>query len=271
MTSLGTIITLTPEEQENLLRAIESSLRIRKRYQFFLWTQGSLHALIPHEVLVCVVTRDDAEILMMDRFNSCIVPDEVFEEVCGPVEGLVMQTLLAWRESGDSPCLLSSGQQLASTLYPRFRAQLERAGFDNAVGHGSANIVGSGIPGCFYFFARLPDSVTLRHAYFLELLLPHIHMAYLRTLAYDGRPSSPVDGSSRLIDLRRLLTEREVEILGWVQEGKSNLEIGAMLSISPLTVKNHVQKVLRKLNVRNRAQAVSKATALRIIGYDSNA
>jgi len=37
-----------------------------------------------------------------------------------------------------------------------------------------------------------------------------------------------------------------------------------------LTVKNHVQKVLRKLDVRNRAQAVSKATAMRIIGYSGN-
>jgi DNA-binding NarL/FixJ family response regulator len=53
-----------------------------------------------------------------------------------------------------------------------------------------------------------------------------------------------------------------------VQEGKSNQDIGEILNISPLTVKNHVQKILRKLNVRNRAQAVSKATAMRlIVGY----
>ena len=35
--------------------------------------------------------------------------------------------------------------------------------------------------------------------------------------------------------------------------------------LSPLTVKNHVQKILRKLNVVNRAQAVGKALDLRIL------
>jgi len=38
-----------------------------------------------------------------------------------------------------------------------------------------------------------------------------------------------------------------------------------ILEISPLTVKNHVQKILRKLNVQNRTQAVGKAMALRIL------
>ena len=37
------------------------------------------------------------------------------------------------------------------------------------------------------------------------------------------------------------------------------------LGISPLTVKNHVQKILRKLDVVNRAQAVGKALELRML------
>jgi DNA-binding CsgD family transcriptional regulator len=61
------------------------------------------------------------------------------------------------------------------------------------------------------------------------------------------------------------ITTREREILKWIYLGKSNFEIGAILNISPLTVKNHVQKILRKLNVVNRAQAVGKALELRIL------
>jgi len=57
----------------------------------------------------------------------------------------------------------------------------------------------------------------------------------------------------------------EQEILKWIHVGKSNIEIGTILAISPLTVKNHVQKILRKLNVQNRTQAVGKALALRIL------
>ena len=58
---------------------------------------------------------------------------------------------------------------------------------------------------------------------------------------------------------------RELEILKWIYLGKSNFEIGAILKISPLTVKNHVQKILRKLDVLNRTQAVGKALALRVL------
>jgi DNA-binding CsgD family transcriptional regulator len=56
------------------------------------------------------------------------------------------------------------------------------------------------------------------------------------------------------------LSERERQVLQWVRQGKTNHEIGQILSISPLTVKNHVQKILRKLNVSNRAQAAARAT-----------
>ena len=59
-----------------------------------------------------------------------------------------------------------------------------------------------------------------------------------------------------------VLTRREHEILGWIYHGKTNIEIGMILRISPLTVKNHVQKILRKLNVVNRTQAVGKALGL---------
>jgi DNA-binding CsgD family transcriptional regulator len=62
-----------------------------------------------------------------------------------------------------------------------------------------------------------------------------------------------------------LLTPREQQILQWIYHGKSNIEIGMILEISPLTVKNHVQKTLRKLNVLNRTQAVGRALALRIV------
>jgi DNA-binding CsgD family transcriptional regulator len=57
---------------------------------------------------------------------------------------------------------------------------------------------------------------------------------------------------------------REVEILRWMQKGKSNAEIAQILSISQLTVKNHVQKILRKLGAHNRTQAVAKGMSLSI-------
>jgi transcriptional regulator EpsA len=62
------------------------------------------------------------------------------------------------------------------------------------------------------------------------------------------------------------LSERETQIMAWVAMGKTNSEIGAILNISGFTVKNHMQRIFQKLNVFNRAQAVSKVTRVGIYG-----
>ncbi len=62
------------------------------------------------------------------------------------------------------------------------------------------------------------------------------------------------------------LTDREREILLWVRGGLSNQQIGEKLGISALTVKNHVQKILRKLGAANRAQAVAVAMTMNAFG-----
>lgn len=56
--------------------------------------------------------------------------------------------------------------------------------------------------------------------------------------------------------LNRLgLTRRESEVLSFLAEGHSNAEIARTLVVSVSTVKTHVHHILRKLDVRNRAEA----------------
>ena len=55
------------------------------------------------------------------------------------------------------------------------------------------------------------------------------------------------------------LTERELDVLRLIARGYSNAEIGTELFISDTTVKTHVTRVLQKLEVRDRAQAIVMA------------
>ena len=57
------------------------------------------------------------------------------------------------------------------------------------------------------------------------------------------------------------LTQREREVLRLLADGMTNEQMGAELSISPQTVRTHVQKAMEKLGAQTRVQAV--ATALR--------
>ena len=90
--------------------------------------------------------------------------------------------------------------------------------------------------------------------------MPHMHMALVRMLFHERHHKQGVVRERS----RKLITDRETEILRHVQAGKSNHEIAQLLHISPLTVKNHIQKILKKLDVNNRAHAVAKAMALKI-------
>jgi len=64
------------------------------------------------------------------------------------------------------------------------------------------------------------------------------------------------------------LTEREVEILKLVAQGKSNQEIAEQLSISPRTVGAHVGHILDKLHLANRTQAALYALREGLVSLD---
>ncbi len=62
-----------------------------------------------------------------------------------------------------------------------------------------------------------------------------------------------------------LLTGREREVLDLIASGATNPEIAAQLFLSPHTVKEHTGKLYRKLEVRNRAEAVQRAQRLGLL------
>ena len=66
-------------------------------------------------------------------------------------------------------------------------------------------------------------------------------------------------------EVRAHLTGREVEILEYVSLGLTVRQIATRLGLSPRTVETHLAKLYRKLGVRNRVQALSKASALGLI------
>lgn len=90
----------------------------------------------------------------------------------------------------------------------------------------------------------------------------------------DGEPAISPSVAARLFkhigqtsarSEKSLLSDRELEVLRLVADGRPNREIAGLLSVSDNTVKFHLKNIMQKLNVSNRAEAVKVATQMNIL------
>ncbi len=92
-----------------------------------------------------------------------------------------------------------------------------------------------------------------------SLISPHIAAKVLRRL----RATTP--DSERAATIRSELSEREIQVLRLLANGKDNAQIASELVISPKTVKNHISNILMKLQIENRIQAAVYAVRSGIV------
>lgn len=257
--------SLTADQSSLFLEVIDASLRISRREQMFSWLQGCFQYLFPHEVLICGVQAGSQKELQFERFVSTryLTDDHVAETTRD--DGLVGRIIGAWHQH-QRPAFLADGLvkgNFGAYVVP-FEpppGALREIELNNIVAHGLVNRDGS--LSTFFCFSRIPDQPGTHHAYLLELLVPHLHAVLVRVLSSNGTMVEK-------IEMENPITVREREILQWLHQGKTNWEIAGILDISPLTVKNHVQSILRKLNVQNRSHAAVKASQLGLVKFWAN-
>jgi DNA-binding CsgD family transcriptional regulator len=91
---------------------------------------------------------------------------------------------------------------------------------------------------------------------------PRIPLVHALTARYRFRLSE-LQGEP--VDAVKSLTLKEAECLRWCKEGKTNWEIGEIMSISEKTVEFHLSNTIKKLGVSNRITAVVKGIQLGLI------
>jgi transcriptional regulator EpsA len=248
-----------------LVRLIEAGADVQRRHQFFTWSQSYLHSLVPHQLAICGAYQRSRRDVAFEVFNSVPVPTGVLSSVTDGGSALIQQLVQAWIERRGHALLQDLSKLPASTGGPDRDLFLE-AGFVELLVHGVSRPQRPAEVESLFIFGSPRGRCSADHAGCLELLMPHLHATWLRVQSVErelagARTSTPAPA----VGSRSLITERENQILFWVREGKSNHEIGDQLGISVLTVKNHVQKILRKLGAANRAQAVAKAMTMNML------
>jgi LuxR family maltose regulon positive regulatory protein len=91
-------------------------------------------------------------------------------------------------------------------------------------------------------------------------------MPYIRKLVQGWQVGHQSDGKEISVAIAGSLSVREKDTLALIAQGLSNKEIARTLAITPETVKSHVKHIFTKLSVEKRAQAVSRAQILGLVG-----
>ena len=140
---------------------------------------------------------------------------------------------------------------------PAWLEMLQRHEMRNAVAHGMRAT--DGTIKSYFCFSRVQEPFAERLVYVLHFLIPFLDSTLCRVLAQEER-----EGNQN-VRAQYVITTRETQILRWIKDGHTNIEIAHILSISPHTVKNHVRKILLKLGVQTRGQAALKAIQIGVL------
>jgi len=247
---------------------VETAPVVFRQHQFFVWSQGPLHALLPHQALVCGAYTRQKRALGFTAFQSVVLSPKALAPVTDGASPLMQACAASWVRGGARPLVMNTDLMPNDAREQAQQLDLELGGTKLVV-HGVARPQRPAeIESLFVFLCSLPDRHPGERTLHAELVMPYLHATWRRVLATESEMGSTMTASPVPVGVRQVaassplpLTEREREILLGAREGKSNLQIGEALGISSLTVKNHIQKILRKLGARNRAHAVALAMA----------
>lgn len=245
---------LPPTTRTLFLRATESACEVRHRGELFLWCQGALRALLPHGVVVCMVLDGHHGVRYNDCLHAVPLDEATLSPLRDPHHGVLAQVAQCCRRIGEWTVPLHAAAHPAGSEAHALSRQFETLGVGPGLLHCTGPLPdGAGLVVLLLALAKPPQP---EDASLLRVLAPQLHLAILRSVEFGRQPTQkqgPQEAG---------LTQRQLEILHWVKLGKTNHETAVILSVSELTVKNHLQRAFRKLNVHNRAQAVARLMAL---------
>jgi transcriptional regulator EpsA len=241
--------------QTDLMPLLASLGRTNSRIEFIAWCREALSRYLPHGAFICCLGKVEADGKRATPIESLAheFPLEfVHGDLCQP-GNFRANIMRYWLGSGEP--ILANSEDVARIINdPDGLTNFHAGGLCNIAAHGMHDFTRVYVS--HFSFHKIPEHLEERHARILEILVPPMHAAMIRVAHQQaaGEPLIPPENPR--------LTQRELEILGWISSGKTNEDISIILGTRFKTVKNQVQSILVKLRVNNRAQAVAKAAKL---------
>lgn len=249
-------VQLTPEETARFLRIVASCARIRRHYDIYQLLGGDVQHFLPHDILISAwgdFARWDLRIDLTSGLPGVRTAQLAHCRLDQPIQ----RAYARWIDAGRAPVMLEPAD-LAVGPYCHCAIHASLRAMRSFIVHG-VHDKRSGQDSLFIAAGYTPPAKGrgVRLLAFLDALIAQIDAAFRRVpaLALAAAGGAARDGAN-VLDL----SARELEVLESICRGKTNLDIAAVLDISPFTVKNHVQRIFRKIGVTNRTQAAARYT-----------
>lgn len=238
---------------ESLNTLVHKALHIHSHLDLLMWLQGDLQLYVPHEVMIAAWGDFSSGAIYVDIIST--IPGVRTKKITNDKLIKLLRSLFShWEDHSKMPFTLNMtkgifydtqlGCEEADTNLKKMKTALVHGLKDQRVGQD-----------CLYVFIDSAEVVPTISRKMAGILVPYIDAA-LRQL--DHLPNQILQASPPAPEIVGILSNRESEIMDWVMMGKTNQDIGMILNISTFTVKNHLQRIFRKLDVMNRAQAVTE-------------
>lgn len=264
--------SLSSTDIQHYHRVVTQSGEVRSHFDLLLWLQGDMQRYLPHDIMVAAWGNFQDSQIQYDVLSPLpgVRSHTALPQVVQP---MLRRLFFRWSEFGKKPFVLNVGLDGFMLQHETKMCALGRSlqQMRSAMVHGIADARGS--LDCLYIAFGMHAPYSDNESSAMAAVLPYIDIAlrqvehlpnqtFPRAPMTESAPPAPVSSPESVPESLPLqqwgLTSREAEIVSWVAMGKTNPDIGMILGISAFTVKNHLQRIFKKLDVSNRAQAVGK-------------
>jgi transcriptional regulator EpsA len=258
-------LSLSAEENARFMRIVYQGALITRHDGVLQWLSGEVQQVLPHRILIAAWGDFARHQLTLDVVSSVAGVSTAQAARCR-IDDLVQTAHARWVGAGRQPVLLNAAEFAVprACLCPMHAAL---RGMRAAVVHGVRDRR-SGNESLYIALDTESLGVIPRadgFKFLVDCLIAQIDVAFRRVAAVP--PEMPAGQQAPSRGTGRELSRREQEILFWLCRGESNVGIAAALDISPHTVKNHLQRIFRKIGVNNRTQAAARySEAMRAAG-----
>src|SRR5581483_6321098 len=254
-TDLGNAAAFSADEAAWFMRIVMESGRIRRHADLYRWLGRDVQQLLAHEIMLCAWGDFSAWDLKLDLVSGLPGVRTAALATCS-LDAHVREAHGRWADGGRNALVLELSDMAAArygcacplhAALRSMRSVLIHGVYDRRSDRESLFIAfsaGSFVKG---------RNVT-RFLSSLDPLFVQIDHAFRKVPAFPLREPRFGAGHASVLEL----STREMEVLEAMCRGRTNLEIAGALSISPFTVKNHVQRIFRKIGVNNRTQAAAR-------------